>query len=182
MTGLDLTVDASEWGPAFWTAIHAAGFSYPNEPSDENVKQMQAFITSLGHVLPCPSCREHFRAMLADARRDGSWKKAFESRSNLSRWLVTIHNKVNKSLGKPIVAYADVVGRYCNGEATSCPAFSQRAFTRLGFPHCEVKPGVWRFAIGIVVTLLMILAAMTARNYYQIVARCRKQCPKIAAG
>ena len=79
------------------------------------------------------------------------------------------------------MAYADVVGRYCNGEATSCPAFSQRVYAPW-FSALRGQPGVWRFAIGIVVTLLMILAAMTARNYYQIVARCRKQCPKIAAG
>jgi hypothetical protein len=181
MTGLDLTVDASEWGPAFWTAIHAAGFSYPDKPTQDDRAHMQAFVSSLGYVLPCPSCRDHFRAMLAGAKRDGSWKKAFESRDNLSRWFVSLHNKVNTRIGKDNVSYADVVSRYCNGESTSCPAFSQRTVTRLGFPHCEIKPGVWRFLIGVVVTLLLILGAIWARKCQKIVARCQRECPKIAA-
>ena len=64
------------------------------------------FFYSLQKVIPCPKCRRHYSENL---------KKIpirLQSRDDLIRWLIDIHNAVNKSTNKPTMSYEDVYEKY----------------------------------------------------------------------
>ena len=68
--------------------------SYSETPTVAEQEAMRQFFGSVGAILPCPRCRDHFIAALdADPPKVGS-------RAALVAWLVDIHNGVNRRLKK----------------------------------------------------------------------------------
>lgn len=86
------------WGPAGWLFLHSVALGYPGPTARESYKQ---FFTSLGDVLPCPHCQNHYK----DHINQGELDKALGSKQGLFEWSVDIHNKVNQSLGKRELTY-----------------------------------------------------------------------------
>lgn len=87
------------WGPAGWHFMHAVTMTYPEVPSDQDKERYRIFFESITAVLPCPACRRHYQENL---------KKLpirLESRSDLFKWLIDIHNEVNKKNKKRILSY-----------------------------------------------------------------------------
>lgn len=98
------------FGPHFWFTLHSVSFFYPENPTDTDMKIHKDFYESFVHVLPCEECRKHYRILLTRYPIDGH----LECREQLSRWVVFLHNQVNKRLGKKEVHYDDVVKTYRN--------------------------------------------------------------------
>ena len=96
------------WGPCFWKTLHTATFTYPHKPTHEQQLGTKLFFENVRHVLPCPSCQEHYKQNLKQLPLND----AVKSRDALSRWLVDIHNRVNVKNGKPIVDYESVRRHY----------------------------------------------------------------------
>jgi len=87
------------WGPAGWHFMHAVTMTYPEVPSDQDKERYRIFFESITAVLPCPACRRHYQENL---------KKLpirLESRSDLFKWLIDIHNEVNKKNKKRVLSY-----------------------------------------------------------------------------
>jgi hypothetical protein len=97
------------WGPPAWTFLHSITFNYPENPTDKDKTNIYDYFTSLSEVLPCESCKQHYKRHLTELPLT---PKVLSSRENLTKWLVNIHNEVNKLTGKPIVPYKDVVDMY----------------------------------------------------------------------
>jgi Erv1 / Alr family/Protein of unknown function (DUF2934) len=79
----------SVWGPIKWKELHTRGLI------DLSMEEEQKWFETYVEGLPCPKCRSHFQAFLADQPPDLS------SRPNFFAWTVRAHNHVNQALGKP---------------------------------------------------------------------------------
>ena len=80
------------WGPHAWMFLHSITLEYPDEPTDKDKQDMITFIGVLGDVLPCKKCRINFKTHVDKYPLDN---KALESKKNLVKWLIDIHNCVN---------------------------------------------------------------------------------------
>ena len=94
------------WGPPAWLFLHSITFNFPHNPTANDRQNYNNFFYSLQKVIPCPKCRRHYSENL---------KKIpirLQSRDDLIRWLIDIHNAVNKSTNKPTMSYEDVYEKY----------------------------------------------------------------------
>lgn len=101
------------WGPFFWHTIHLVAIGYPKEPTYTDKKCAKEFYEALAHLLPCAVCREHYKTHLAE----NPLTPFLDSRTDLLKWTILIHNKVNKSHGKrewtleEVLSYYERLGR-----------------------------------------------------------------------
>jgi len=93
------------WGPIFWTTMHIVTLGYPVSPSADEKAGAAAFFNSLQTMIPCPICREHYAAFLAESPVE----TANGSRDELVFWAFTLHNKVNDRLGKRQITWDDFI-------------------------------------------------------------------------
>ena len=97
------------WGPSGWKFLHYITLSYPENP-DENIKKTyKNFFSELYQVLPCEKCRinyeEHLKIYpLSD--------KVLESKENIVKWLISMHNLVNIINNKKEYSYDDFNNEY----------------------------------------------------------------------
>lgn len=106
------------WGPALWRFLHASSFAFPEEPDALRRAQMLEFLRSVGRVLPCQTCREHYQEYL----REHLNEQTTASREALVAWMVELHNSVNRRTGKREWSVEQVRRLYEKKGATSCPA------------------------------------------------------------
>jgi len=103
-----MRVPPEVWGPFFWHTIHIAALGYPQEPTYSDKKAMKEFFESLQHIIPCPICRAHYTSHLAKLPITAS----IDSRVDLFRWTVDLHNEVNVMLGKRKFTETEVIQYY----------------------------------------------------------------------
>jgi len=100
----------SVWGPSLWHTLHSISFNYPIKPTCQDKKNYKSFILSLKTVLPCKYCRMNFKKNLKDTPLT---ENVLKNRGNFSRWMYTIHENINKMLGKKSnLTYNTVRERY----------------------------------------------------------------------
>jgi len=95
-------VNTSLWGPSLWRALHTASLIASAAP-------MAAIATALTNSLPCPECRGHYQAWLAEHPVEGV--------SDMVSWFLDHHNDVNRRNGTAVWTrdavqntYLDVTG------------------------------------------------------------------------
>jgi hypothetical protein len=96
------------WGPFFWHTIHIVAIAYPKNPTYLDKKYAKDFYESIGNLLPCPVCREHY----AVHTKSNPLTPFLDSQSDLFKWTVMLHNEVNKSLKKPTMTEEEVLFYY----------------------------------------------------------------------
>ena len=96
------------WGPKLWFVIHTFALNYPDNPTYENKRVMEEFFNNLKHTIPCDKCRIHYRQRL---EREPIINY-LDNKESLFRYTINLHNQVNKSLGKKIYTYEEVVQVY----------------------------------------------------------------------
>ena len=144
--------DPNRWGPALWSSLHTITFEYPINPSDADKRNYQIFFHSLKNVLPCEQCRQHYTKMIDETQ---PIEPALKNRETLSRWLVTIHNMVNKRLGKPVVEYDFVKNKY---ESLKC---SVDACSGVVNAQCSKSQRKTNNLLYLITILLIIVILMT---------------------
>lgn len=90
-------IPPSTWGPFFWHTIHLVALGYPNEPTYAEKRAAKEFYESFTQLIPCPLCKVHY----TDNLKTMPVTPSLDSRKDLFRWTVDMHNLVNKQLGKP---------------------------------------------------------------------------------
>lgn len=94
-------VDPTVWGPSMWSIIHLVCLQAPAN-IDANVRNSYyMFFTMMPYILPCDKCREHWLTHIQKHPIDD----ALDTRDELFRWSVNMHNVVNRSLGKPEISH-----------------------------------------------------------------------------
>lgn len=90
-------MDPLIWGPKFWALLHI--ILVKPEASQLVYKR---FFTYLQYLLPCGKCRKHYRHHIRNLPFP-------ENQSQNAKWLIKIHNLVNKSLNKPQMRIKDAL-------------------------------------------------------------------------
>lgn len=80
-------MDTRVWGPTVWNALHGL-------PWYTTLPQAEAFLQTLGDVLPCIYCRDTYRTWLRVNPLQA------EHPVQLASWLWRTHEAVNQKLGK----------------------------------------------------------------------------------
>jgi hypothetical protein len=96
------------WGPKLWFVIHTFALNYPDNPTYENKRVMEEFFNNLKHSIPCQTCRIHYSQRL----QNNPIMNYLDNKQSLFKYTIDLHNQVNKSLGKKIYSYDEVVNIY----------------------------------------------------------------------
>ena len=88
---------ASMWGKTAWEFLDIMVLTYPREnPPITKRDAMHNLFDSLGELLPCPDCRNHYKQFLSD----NSLLYALESRTKLLTFYFKLKQEVSKNTGK----------------------------------------------------------------------------------
>ena len=74
-----------------------------------NIIYVSIFFYNLQNVLPCASCRNNY---IEHIKKIPLTDNILCSKEQVVRWLVDIHNEVNKLNGKPIFTYEQLLRKY----------------------------------------------------------------------
>lgn len=96
------------WGPFFWNTIHLVALGFSATPTYSEKRAVKEFFESLTRLIPCPICREHYTAHL----KANPITVSIDSREDLFRWTVALHNTVNKMLHKATKTEVEVLHYY----------------------------------------------------------------------
>ena len=84
------------WGPLAWHFLHCTTLTAPEKIKTDAYNRL---FTSLGDILPCSVCRDHYKTHLKRL----PLKDSCSGRKQLSLWLFNLHNIVNRTLDKPAI-------------------------------------------------------------------------------
>ncbi|MBA42899.1 MAG: hypothetical protein CMF62_02680 [Magnetococcales bacterium] len=106
---INMSLDPTVWGPKAWFFFHSVTLAYPECPTKEDKIKIKNFFSSLDYVLPCQKCRNNFckhidKYPLTD--------DILDDKEKLVKWLLEIHNEVNRCTGKPEQSYEDFIKEY----------------------------------------------------------------------
>jgi hypothetical protein len=96
------------WGPFFWHTIHIIALGYSKNPTYTDKKCAKEFYESLAYLIPCSVCRDHYKQHITEK----PITTFLDSRTDLIKWTIDIHNKVNKQNGKPEWTLDEVLSYY----------------------------------------------------------------------
>jgi Erv1 / Alr family len=120
-----MPINPTAWGPGYWEVIHGVAFWFPAEPTPGEKKSAYDFFTSLSDLLPCAACRDHWREIL----RVHPLENAVNSRMDLLKWSIDVHNAVNVASGKTALSYEKSISliEKLNAKQTKPSAVAQNA-------------------------------------------------------
>lgn len=87
-------MDPKVWGPSCWLFLEKVVSSYSHSPSDVEKLFIKDFVYKIGDMLPCYSCRSHFKTYIRSNPPD------LQSKTTMTVWLNDLHNHVNERLMK----------------------------------------------------------------------------------
>ncbi|ORY82494.1 ERV/ALR sulfhydryl oxidase domain-containing protein [Protomyces lactucae-debilis] len=93
-------------GRSAWHLLHTILARYPEAPSDLEKAKLKSFVGLFGELYPCGECAEDFLQLLTKLPVQTSSRKA------AALWGCSIHNEVNKKLGKPEYDCGNVLEKY----------------------------------------------------------------------
>jgi len=99
-------MEPNKWGPHLWFFLHTISFNYPDNPSFITRKQYNEFYNSLRNMLPCESCKKHYDDNLSQMPPN------LNSKVDLIKWTIDLHNKVNKITNKKQYSYKEAMELY----------------------------------------------------------------------
>lgn len=76
------------WGQGTWKLLHCISFHY--DPARK--KDYKSFFVSLGKVLPCDLCKDHY----SEFSSIHPVESALASKADLIRWVIDLHNYANQ--------------------------------------------------------------------------------------
>ena len=100
----ELNIDPEIWGKHGWFFLHSIVNAYPRNPTTADKKNMLNFFMYTQRVLPCFKCRENFAKHL---NKYPLTDKILSSDKKLAKWLIDIHNEVNKLTHKKVLTYEE---------------------------------------------------------------------------
>jgi hypothetical protein len=139
------------WGPYGWKFLHFVTFGYPENPSNQDKLNYKNFFYSLGNVIPCPTCAQHYKQHL---NMYPLTDNILSNKKNVINWLIDVHNEVNKSLNKRTYTYEEGINLILSN-------FNKRE----GFENVTNFFNKHQYLI-IAVFILLIFVGLKLRNKY----------------
>ena len=142
------------WGPFFWHTIHITALGYSDNPTYTEKRAAKEFYESLQVLIPCPICRDHYISHMAKSPIGPS----LDSKKDLFRWTVQLHNEVNEMLKKRKYSETEVIQYYTRlGARGKSPVISGNDFVESDY-QAMLK------GIGIGVSITAILGGILYFN------------------
>ena len=101
-------MDPKIWGPPLWYEMHMKTFRYPVRPSLRDKLYIIQYFKEFENTLPCEKCRVHYKNYLLSR----PIHYYVDTREDLVRWLIDLHNQVNARNGKRILSYDEAKSIY----------------------------------------------------------------------
>jgi hypothetical protein len=150
------------WGPHFWFVLHIISFHYPEHPSTYEKDAIKNFYHSVKDILPCAACRQHYTNYLSRYPIEPH----LDTRMDLIRWVIQVHNFVNVSLGKPAYSVDTVLAVYANLDPVS--PFIKVNVEEINSKKQQALTGrLWVFII-ILAALIIGLKWLHSTTYYYL--------------
>lgn len=111
---MKISCDPKQWGGAAWQFLHSISLCYPENPTNKDKERYKMFFLTLPYVLPCLNCQQHLLQFISNNIQ--KFEKAFDNNINLRKFIIDMHNHVNKKLNKPLLTYIEMGIR--NGQGT----------------------------------------------------------------
>ena len=80
--------------------LHSTAFAYPESPAKSESELMGVWLDMFRDTITCPTCKEHFTAVLTNYR--SQFPDMLSSRQAFVLFTFRVHNAVNRRLKKPI--------------------------------------------------------------------------------
>ena len=103
-----MALEPSVWGPHYWFFLHTISYQYPTMPNDVTKKKYYDFIQNLPLFIPHRDIGNRFAEYLDKY----PVTPYLDSRDSFIKWVNFIHNRVNMTLGKPIVSIEEGTHSY----------------------------------------------------------------------
>ena len=103
-----MDLEPNIWGPHYWFFFHSITFTYPKKPTSATKKKYYDFIHNLPLFIPHKEISKQFITYL-DAYPLTPYLDSSES---FQKWMLFIHNKINKSIGKQQMSYYDLMNNF----------------------------------------------------------------------
>ena len=101
-------MNAEIWGSNAWIFLLSIQFTYPHNPDFKIKKDFFNFFDNLKNIIPCEICKTHYKNHL----HTHPIMDSLNSKEDLIKWLIKIHNEINIMNGKRIWTYEEVVEHY----------------------------------------------------------------------
>jgi len=99
------------WGPHAWLFLHSITLGYPNNPSETDKINLLNFFNVLSDVLPCKKCRNGFKSHIKEYPLTN---EILSSKIKVIKWLIDIHNLVNKENNKKLLSHENAFKELLN--------------------------------------------------------------------
>lgn len=98
--------DPRIWAQDWWNTMARAAIAYAEKPTDDDKRYARYFFEGVGGVMPCPSCKNHYKQEFKTTFNDD----VLQSNKTLQKWVYDLRERVNKRLGIPsnVASYEDV--------------------------------------------------------------------------
>ena len=113
-----------EWGNATWFLFHTLAEKLKPQYGYEAPRLLH-HIFNISYNLPCPDCSEHAKRNIRSV--DAS---AVVNKATLKKFLWQLHNKVNRQLRKPQLAYRICDWKYKQARTLNIVRYFSRVFDR----------------------------------------------------
>lgn len=101
-------LSAEVWGPHYWFFLHTVSFSYPEFPNEVTKRKYYDLIMNFSLFIPDVKMGDKFSEYLDKY----PVTPYLDSRESFMRWVVFLHNKFNKYLGKRQLTVFEGLDRY----------------------------------------------------------------------
>lgn len=96
------------WGPPTWFFLHSMTLALPDKVPVEQQEALKQVMYNLQKVLPCPGCGEN----LGKHMQKEPIEPHLSTREGMIRWMIDIHNMVNKDTGAPELSQEEALRQF----------------------------------------------------------------------
>lgn len=145
------------WGPHLWKALHMISIGYPNEPNEEQKKNYKIFFENFYQVIPCSICSNNYKRHLTELPITNDIMK---NRQGLAKWVIDLHNIVNKEHGKPVIQPDDALLHIFNNfESSHTHEENKKPNTK---PNTSSSFTLW--GLMVILFILVAIAVVYKKN------------------
>ncbi|RKF55897.1 FAD-linked sulfhydryl oxidase ERV2 [Golovinomyces cichoracearum] len=112
---LDNETVKADLGRSSWKLLHTMMAKFPDHPTDDERKALDAYIHLFARLYPCGECARHFQEIIK------KFPPQVATRSTAAIWACHVHNQVNKSLRKELFDCSKIGDFYDCGCASEEP-------------------------------------------------------------
>lgn len=84
--------DPKLWGPHFWHMMRTVAHNYPMTPSGADKSNTKVFFVSIGNILPCKKCKDHYKSLMTKNTIDDK----LCCKTCLIKWVENIYTEIKK--------------------------------------------------------------------------------------